>query len=116
MKPVQIPVTLDSANRRKDKSVRLSFSSTFEMNTPDFAELDLLMGDQGWLLFKSNTNFETHEIPKEDAPADGKKPSVRLRAVIYRFWEQQTDQSEPFDYFYQKRMENIINQFKDKLI
>jgi len=37
---VQIPVTLDAANRRKDRSASLRFSSTQELRTADFAELD----------------------------------------------------------------------------
>jgi hypothetical protein len=39
---IQVPVTLDAANRRKDRSVSIRFSSTLEMGTADFAELDRL--------------------------------------------------------------------------
>jgi hypothetical protein len=51
---VQIPVTLDAANRRKDRSVSLRFSSTQELGTADFAELDRLTPSSRWLLFAQN--------------------------------------------------------------
>ena len=51
---VQIPVTLDAANRRKDRSASLRFSSTQELGTADFAELDRLTPSGGWLLFAQN--------------------------------------------------------------
>jgi hypothetical protein len=54
-------------------------------------------------------------MPKEDAESDDlKSPSKRLRAVIYRFWEQIGKEGD-FNQFYSKKMEYIINQFKEKL-
>jgi hypothetical protein len=62
---IQIPVTLDSANRRKDRSVSLRFSSTLELGTADFAELDRLTPSTGWLLFSQN-EFDEADVPNED--------------------------------------------------
>jgi hypothetical protein len=111
---VQIPVTLDSANRRKDRSVSLRFSSTQELGTADFAELDRLTPSSGWLLFAQN-EFDEGDVPHEDAPDDGKRPSQRLRAVLFIWWHQNTDQSEPFQRFYERWMEKRINSIKEEL-
>jgi hypothetical protein len=108
---VQIPVTLDLANRRKDRSVSLRFSSTQELGTADFAELDRLTPSTGWLLFAQN-EFDEGDI---EAPDDGKRPSQRLRACLFIWWRTNTDQSEPFQRFYERWMEKRINAIKEEL-
>lgn len=115
---MQVPVTLDSANRKKDRSVSMRFTTNLEISNADFAEMDKVMGTQGWLLFKEN-EFTEADIPKGDAPVDvgQKKPSTILRAVLYRIWEQKTDQSENFDYSYYPRiMGKIIERYKEELL
>lgn len=47
----------------------------------------------------------------------GKSPSQRMRAVLYRYWEQRHQGDYPeFEVFYRAKMDNLINQFKDMLI
>jgi hypothetical protein len=111
---VQIPVTLDSANRRKDRSVSLQFSSTLELGTADFAELDRLTPSTGWLLFAQN-EFDEGDIPADEAPDDGKSQAQRLRACLFVDWRSNTDQSEDFQAYYRRNMEGIINRVKDRL-
>lgn len=116
--PITIPVTFDSANRRKDKSVRLMFSTNLEIATDDYAEMDRHIQEAGWLLFSPN-EMQVKDIPADDAPLDTgqKKPSVWLRGIIYRIWEQETDRTENFDYSYYPRIiRQIGEQLKDKLI
>lgn len=43
-----------------------------------------------------------------------KKPSARLRAVIYRYWEQLGSQGDS-EAFYEKHVNAIIEQYKSKL-
>lgn len=111
---VQIPVTFDSANRRKDRSVRLSFTTNLEVETSDYVEMDRLIQQSGWLLFSPNELSEA-DVPKDEAPSDTKKPSVRLRGVLWHLWDQHTDKSEPFDIYYQRQMERIIQQLRERL-
>jgi hypothetical protein len=113
---IQLPVTMDTANRRRDRSVSLRFTTNLEVPTEAFAELDRHVNQSGWLLFKENA-FDLIDVPKEDAPAEfQKKPSVRLRGVLYRVWEQTTDQTEDFDsVWYPRKMEQIIDRFKEFL-
>lgn len=112
---MQCPVTFDSANRRKDKSVRLSFSSTFEVSPEDFMEMDKLTGNTGWCLFKENESFHEADLPKEDAPDESKTPSQRLRAAYYVFHQQAGKDKKDFNRDYAAYIETIIDRIKEKL-
>jgi len=46
---------------------------------------------------------------------EGKSPSKRMRAVIYRIWEQDKRGYKDFQLFYLNRMEQLISMLKDKL-
>ena len=74
-------------------------------------------GQPGWF------TFSTHQIEVEDIkdlpplkPTDGKKtPSQRLRAVLFRLWEQDDEKFKEFDGYYRFKMEKIIDHLKQKL-
>jgi hypothetical protein len=46
----QVPVTFDSANRKKDKSVGLRFTTNLEIPTDEYMVLDRLLQHSGWLI------------------------------------------------------------------
>jgi len=50
-----------------------------------------------------------------DGEAESKTKSARLRAVVYKAWEMNTDRSKTFELYYNEQMEKIINHYKDKL-
>jgi hypothetical protein len=114
MKPIQIAVTFDTANRRKDRTVRLSFTSNLEVSTEDYAEMDRRVLSEGWLLFGPNEMAES-DVPQDQAPGDNKKPSVRMRGVLWHIWDKNTDRSEPFDMYYQRIMDRLIDKLKEQL-
>ena len=45
---------------------------------------------------------------------DEKSPSQKMKAIIYRLWEQ-TNQAKTFESFYRDTMEKLNNMLKDKL-
>ena len=65
------------------------------------------------------TDRDIKELPDEFEtvkPIDGKKPSQRLRNVLYRQWESRYKQRYPeFDSYYEKRMEQIIEDEKERI-
>jgi hypothetical protein len=67
-------------------------------------------------LFHEIVKEEDVKLPTEKAdPSVGQKtPSQRLRAVLYRLW-QQSSGGVDFESFYRMRLESIIDQVKDKL-
>ncbi len=114
--PIQVPVTLDSANRKKDKSVRLSFTTNFEVSTEDYMQMDRLVQSAGWLLFSPN-ELQDADIPTERAPTEeGKSKGQRMRAVCYLRWKQETGgDSEPFEPWYDRKFEALLDHMKAKL-
>lgn len=73
----------------------------------------------GYLAFKGDP-FKTDELQTLDSlEADfddfGKTPGQRLRAVLYRLWEQKNEGYQDFNLYYRFKMEKLINHFKDKL-
>ncbi len=113
-------VTLDRANRRKDRSVSLTFITSLEESSSGFMEIDEEINTSGVLYYKSSgelTQKEVDEIDNADLEVEGKTKSQRLRNVLYVLYEQTTGQkdAEGFKDFYSNKMEQMIEHFKDKL-
>lgn len=115
MSGFQVPVTLDSANRRKDRSVSYRLSSMTEISNQDFAETDKRVGAHGWLTFTEGEKAPDEVMVPTALPSEGKSPSVRLRAVMHVWWVQQGSAGDS-ETFYRTKMEAIISQIKDKLV
>lgn len=109
-------VTLDRANRKKDKSVILTFITQTEQTSEQFMEIDNALGDSGVLYFKPNGQLTTEEVKELDSveiEVEGKSKSQRLRNVLYIYHQQQG--GDDFNDFYAKEMERIIEHYKGKL-
>lgn len=120
-------VTFDRANRKKDKSVSMTFITQLEQSTDDFMQIDKILNDSGVLYFKSSGNLTIEEVKAlEDTEieVEGKTKSQRLRNVLYVYWKQLIDSkelddvtpSQTFNDFYSHEMERIIEHYKNKLI
>ena len=112
MKNFQTPATLEGVSPLKDGGMSLRFH-TQEMTAQEKLQLLNFYQSFGYVLFKENS-FTDADIPKEDASDKDKTPSQRLRAVIYIMWKQRGMNGD-FEQFYNKKMEYIINQFKERL-
>lgn len=110
-------VTLDRINRKKDKSVSLTFITTTEQTSEQFMELDKELDQSGVLYFKPKgllTTAEADELDAVDIELEGKSQSQRLRNVLYRNWEQ-SESKDDFKAFYKHETEKIIEHYKSKL-
>jgi len=110
-------VTLDSATRRKDRSVKLSFTTTLEQSTQEFMECDEMVNGIGILYFKNDgdlTQAEIDLIDDCDIELEGKTKSQRLRNVLYLL-HAQSDSTKDFKQFYSDVMEQEITRFKKML-
>lgn len=109
-------VTLDRANRKKDKSVSLTFITELEQSSSEFMEIDSNLDKHGVIYFKTNgklTEEEKEEIDKVDIQAEGKTKSQRLRNVLFIYNQQNGDKD--FKEFYADEMEKVIEHYKGKL-
>src|SRR5215208_520430 len=88
----QLPVTFDAANRKKDKSVTLRFTTNLELSTEEYMVLDRLIQHSGWLVYADN-EIQPSDVP--DVPADeafGKMtPSQETRWLLKKLWEQNSE-------------------------
>ena len=116
-------VTLDRANRKKDKSVSLTFVTQLEQSSEQFMEIDEKIGDSGLIFFKSSGNLTKEEIKELDnteIEVEGKTKSQRLRNVLHVYWNQNKEGMDEicfksFNNFYASEMEKLIEHYKGKL-
>jgi len=110
-------VCLDRSNRKKDKSVSLTFITDREQTPEEFMEIDKLGNSMGILYYKASgelTQAEVDELDNVDVELEGKSKSQRLRAVLFVYWKQLGEQGE-FGQFYSSYMERQIAKVKSKL-
>jgi len=111
----QVPCIVTKVTTMRDKSLRLQID-TQELNAEEKALVFSLHEKFGYMAFKElPINPEDVNVP-EYVPEfkDDKTPSKRLRAVIYKIWEQENSQMK-FDDYYKSKMEMIIEHYKSKL-
>ncbi len=114
---IQIQAYFDRVGTHKDGALGIGLS-TQELNSETKIKLMDNVGKFGWFLFKeSDSPITEDEIPKyEPEQFDQiKSPATRMRAVLYRIFEQQ-GKTNDFDAFYREKMEAMINKLKEKLL
>jgi hypothetical protein len=107
---IHVPATLDSATRKKDKSVKFSFTTMLEIPTSEFMVMDEFHQKAGHLMFKQNS-FTEEEIPEEDVEEDiAKSQSVQLRDVLWVLYKAKGNDGgdkEHWNTFYRQNMQAI---------
>lgn len=118
MKTFQLPAQLEGYRSLKDRTLKLSFE-TGELSPEKMADIHYSLNKVGYLAFAPDalSTQELDEIDKLKVEYDdtGKTPGQRLRAVLYRLWEQQSEGYKDFNLFYAYKLEVLIKHFKEKL-
>lgn len=102
-----------------DKSLQLTFETQeLEPDTVSKIQKALLM--PGFIAFKPDEfrKMELDEIEKLKLECDDsrKSQSWRIRAHLYKLWEQRNEGFDSFDMYYNFYTEKYINQLKNKLL
>jgi hypothetical protein len=101
-----------------DGSVEVRVRTSRELSNTDLAELMGARGTTGWALFAAQQLRESDAQGIDLAPdfpkPEAKTPSQRLRAVLYRKWEQ-LGSPEAFERWYETKIETIITRIKEQL-
>jgi hypothetical protein len=102
-----------------DKSVRLTFDT--QEATPELMSSIQNSFQKTCILAVSPDNFSSEYLKvmeniKIDYEDGSKSPAQRLRGVLFRLWEQNSERYEVFNDFYNAKMELLLNKFKDQLI
>ena len=111
------PGQITSVQTLVDGTVKLSVVVAKELPSEDMATLfEARKSGIGHFLFSPNP-IEEASIPKEKAEAsfEGKTPSQRLYNVLFVRWRELTNQSQPFDLYYQDQMSKPIDRLKADL-
>lgn len=111
------PAQINSVKTLTDGTVKLDVAIAKELPADDMAILfEARKLGVGWFLFSPNKITEA-AIPKEQAEAsfEGKTPSQRMYNVLYVRWRELTNQSKPFDVYYQEQMSVLIDRLKQDL-
>jgi len=112
---VTFPAQLIKVASRADRTYVLSFN-TRELRGEHAASLLDELLNEGWLVWSSSDDITEADIPPEkaDSMTGQKTQAQRLRAVIYRLFEQ-SGKSGNFEQYYQSVTESLIDQLKSKL-
>lgn len=115
---ITIPAVLENVSTRKDKTLKLTFGSN-ELSPNQAAELLTSADKYGYLAFKiesfQKSELENIEGLKSEIDFGLKTPSQRLRGVLFKLYESDSEDFKTFAKYYDHKMEQLINHFKTKL-
>lgn len=113
-----LPAQVENVSTRADRTMKVTIGT--QEATPQAAELVMLNQKMVYVAIKE-TEFTPGEIDEleglqaEFVDDTKKRPSRRLRDVLYRLWEQDNKGFEDANLHYMSEMERIIKHFKAKL-
>ena len=115
---IVIPAQMEGITSRKDGTTRISFG-TNELMPSLAGDLFSLNNKFCYLAIKQEAfrDEEKKAMEQLEAKQDDnfKSPSQRMRAVLFRMFEQDNKGFKTFTLFYDHHMEQLINQIKQRL-
>lgn len=113
-----LPAFLESYRSLKDRTLKLVYE-TSELSPEQISTLHQSVNKSGFLAFNTEP-FNTKNLAflsdmEVDYDDPQKTPSKRLRGVLYRNWEKESEGYKTFEDYYRSKMEVIIVHFKGKL-
>lgn len=114
---ITLPAIIESIATRKDKTIRLTIG-TQELAPSDAATIFSMAGGYAYVAIKREdfTPWEVKELDELKADLDTiKSPSQRLRAILYRNWEQNAEGYKDFTTYYMAHMDKLCQHYKNKL-
>ena len=114
---LQLESYIQSVRTLLDSGLKLTII-TPELSAEDATKLFALKGKQGWMLFKETAFSESDiiNLPTEIKEFKGDKtPAQKMRAIIYKIWETNTDRKKPFPDYYNSYMFKLNEALKEKI-
>lgn len=118
MKTIQIIAEIGKVETQVDGLKMVVYTN--EASNEDLALLIGSRGKQGMLLFKADdvqkfNEDEIKDLPDVQVEPGEKTPSQVMRNVIYRLWEANTNQKQPFPDYYKAYMFTLTEKVKEKI-
>jgi len=114
---ISLSVEINKAESMADRSLKLQLY-TQELTNDEMAKVFSYLKKQCWIAIGenpiANMPSELWEALQKKPTKWDKSPSKRLRNVLFLLHEKSND-NMAFEAFYEKKMEEIIDHFKNKL-
>ncbi len=117
MKGILFAAIVEGLRSRKDKTIAITLG-TQELSPEKAGELFNTNSKlvTCYLSIKGDiTDGEAEILDSVEADLPGKRPSQRMRSVLFRLWEQQPEGYTDFNLFYIHKMDSMIEKIKTKL-
>lgn len=115
MKILLVESHLDSFGRKKDGSVKMTFSTLKEMQPDEFGLVDQYYQQNGHLAFKLD-EIDVKDIPVENTEIKGQiSPSKSLRYSLFALHMKKGGAKEDFTPYYVKVMAGIEQEVRDQI-
>ena len=115
---ILLPAQIETISSRKDKTIRLTIG-TQELTPNKAAEIFGLNQQFVYLAIKPEAFNKSEQEDIDNLKADyetNKTPSQRLRAILYKNYEQTPEGYKDFTTYYLYQMEKMCDYFKAKLL
>ena len=116
MNGILFPAVIGGIRSIKDGTLSISFDIQ-ELSPGKTGEVFSLRNKIAYV-YVSERQIEDNEkkvVDSLDPELKGKTPGQRLRAVLYRKWEQDNEGYKDSESYYRAKMEAIINHYKTEL-
>lgn len=117
MNGILLPAIIENISTRRDGTIKVTIG-TNELSQGKAGELFALNGKIAAVYISPKETIsqkEMDQITQIDPEVEKKTQSQRLRAVLFRLWEQKPEGFGDFESFYKNRMNALIEQIKSKL-
>ena len=108
---------IESISTRKDRKLKIAIG-TQELNPNESTDVFLLNQSMCYIGLKPEpfTSNESNIIDSLKSDYDNiKSPSQRLRAILYRNYEKDSEGFKDFNIYYSHKIEKLCEHFKSKL-
>ncbi len=114
-----IPATITSIKSMSGRALRIVADSQEALTDEEMASVMKLLEAFGhWMFLAGDRQIDTADVlnlpPLKTREEDEKSPATRLRAVLFRLYEQSGKDGD-FEQFYYSKMNKFIEAVKDKL-
>jgi len=113
----QCPGCMSEGKITKKNTIHLKVESQENISPESMKRFCEMVNQLGWFTFSVRQIEATDliDLPPLKPTDDSKKPSERMRAVLYRLWEQDNEGFKDSDGHYRFHMEKLIEFLKQKL-
>jgi len=116
---ILLPAVYEGSRDLKDRTKKLTFN-TNEITPEQAAQLQIMVQQFVYVGIKLEPFTRDQQDMLADLKADfdgfGKTPGQRMRAVLYKLWEQSSEGYADFNLYYNFKMEQYISNLKSKLM